>query len=89
MQRVYLNKNNNKNNIIIITIKVNQKLEKRFKNSTSIITYYEELKELIAKAKRLANVIATNSKYCKKIYKIYSDNQISLKTIKTIKLIIN
>jgi predicted transcriptional regulator len=59
-QRVYLNNSDNKSDVIVVTIKVNWELKKRLEESTLIITYYEELKKLIARAKLLANVTTTN-----------------------------
>jgi len=47
-----------------------------------IITHYEELKELIVRAKHLADVMTENQEYHEKIYKVYSDSQTSLKTVK-------
>jgi len=49
---------------------------------TLIITHHEELKELIARVKHLADVMTENQEYHKKIYKIYSDSQIFLKAVK-------
>jgi len=52
------------------------------KESTLIITHHNELKELVAKAKHLADVATENQECHKKIYKVYSDSQTSLKTVK-------
>jgi len=52
------------------------------KKSTLIITHHEELKELIAKVKHLADITTENQKCHEKIYKVYNDNQTSLKTVK-------
>jgi len=49
---------------------------------TLVITHHEELKELIARVKRLADVATKNQKYHEKIYKVYNDSQTSLKTVK-------
>jgi len=49
---------------------------------TLIITHHEELKELIARVKHLADVMTENQEYHEKIYKIYSDSQIFLKAVK-------
>jgi len=49
---------------------------------TLIITHHEELKELIARTKHLADVATKNQEYHEKIYKVYSDSQTSLKTVK-------
>ncbi len=49
---------------------------------TLVITHHEELKELIARAKHLADVATKNQKYHEKIYKVYNNSQTSLKTMK-------
>ncbi len=81
-QRVYLNNSNSRKNVMMIVMKINWKLNKRLKESTLIITHHEELKKLIAKMKHLADVAIKNRKYHEKIYKVYSDSQTSLKTVK-------
>ncbi len=63
-------------------MKINWKLNKRLKELILIIIHHEELKELIAKMKHLADIMTENQKYHEKIYKVYSDNQTSLKTVK-------
>jgi len=52
------------------------------RRSTLVITHHEELKELIMNAKHLADVVIENQECHEKIYKVYSDNQTSLKTVK-------
>ncbi len=59
-QRVYLNDNNSRKNVMMITMKINWELNKRLKKSTLIITHHEELKELIAKMKHFADVATEN-----------------------------
>jgi len=81
-QRVYLNNSDNRKNVTMIAMKINWELDKRLRESTLIITHHEELKELIAKMKHPADVVTENQEYCEKIYKVYSDSQTSLKTVK-------
>ena len=81
-QRVYLNDNNSRKNIMMIAMKINWKLNKRLKKLTLIITHHEELKELIVKMKHLADIVIKNRKCHEKIYKVHSDNQTFLKTVK-------
>ncbi len=83
-QRVYLNNNNSRKNVIMIAMRINWKLNKRLRKSTFVITHHEKLKELIAKAKHLTDVVTKNWKCYEKIYKVYSNNQTSLKTVKAI-----
>jgi hypothetical protein len=54
-----LNSNNSRDNITTTTIEVDYKLEKKLERSFIVITYYKELKELIARAKRFANITTT------------------------------
>ena len=82
-QRVYLNNSDSRNNVTTIMMKMNRELDKRLKESTLIIIHHDELKELVAKVKHFADVVTVNQECHEKIYKVYSDNQTSLKTIKT------
>jgi len=52
------------------------------KELTLVITHHDELKELVARTKHLADVAIANQEYHEKIYKVYNDNQTSLKTVK-------
>ncbi len=63
-------------------MRINWELNKRLKESTLVITHHEELKELIAKMKHLTDVVTENQECHEKIYKVYSDSQTSLKTVK-------
>ncbi len=81
-QRVYLNDNNSREDVTTTAMRINWELNKRLRKSTLIITHHEELKELIVRMKRLADVVTENRECHEKIYKVYSDNQTSLKTVK-------
>ena len=91
LQRIYFdnNNNNNNNNVTTITIKIVQEKRLKLENTTLIITDYKKLKNLIIKAKRLTIATQANTNCRNKIYKIYNNNQILLKIIKTIKSITN
>ncbi len=82
-QRVYLNDSNSRKNVMMIVMRINWELNKRLKKLTLVITHHEELKELIARMKHLADVVTKNQECHEKIYKVYSDSQTSLKTVKT------
>ncbi len=56
-QKVYLNDSNSRKNVMMIAMRINWKLNKRLRESTLVITHHEKLKELIAKAKHLADVV--------------------------------
>ncbi len=67
---------------MMIAIRINWELNKRLRESTLVITHNEELKELIARMKHLVDVVTKNRECHEKIYKVYSDSQTSLKTVK-------
>jgi len=67
---------------MMIAMRINGELNKRLRKSTLVITHNEELKELIVRMKHLADIVTENRKCHEKIYKVYNDNQTSLKTVK-------
>ncbi len=73
-QRVYLNNNDSRDDVTVIAIKINWKLNKRLKKLTLVIIHHDELKELVARAKHLADVATANQEYHEKTYKVYNDN---------------
>ncbi len=81
-QRVYLNDSDSNDDVTAIMMKMNWELNKKLRESTLVITHHDELKELVAKMKHLANVVTVNQEYHEKIYKVYNDSQTSLKTVK-------
>ncbi len=81
-QRVYLNDSDSKDDVTAIMMKMNWKLNKRLRKLTLVITDHDELKKLVVKMKHLANVVTANQECHEKIYKVYNDNQTSLKTVK-------
>ena len=85
-QRVYSNDSNSRNDVTAIAMKMNWELDKRLRKLTLIITHHDKLKELVTRAKHLADVATVNQECHEKIYKIYSDSQIFLKTVKVMTL---
>ncbi len=83
-QRVYLNDSDSRKNVMMTAMRINWELNKRLKRLILIIIHHEELKELIAKTKHFTDVATENQKCHEKIYKVYNDNQTSLKTVKVI-----
>jgi len=81
-QKVYLNDSNSRDDVTAIAMKMNWELNKRLRKSTLFIIHHDELKELVARAKHLADVATVNQECHEKIYKVYNDNQTSLKTVK-------
>ncbi len=63
--------------VTAIAMKMNWKLNKKLRELTLIITYHDELKELVVRMKHFANVATVNQECHEKIYKVYSDNQTS------------
>ncbi len=68
-QRVYSNNSDSRKNVTMTAIKINWKLNKRLKELILIIIHHEELKELIARMKHLADVMTENQEYHKKYTK--------------------
>ncbi len=83
-QRVYLNDSNSKDDVTTIAMRMNWELNKRLRRLTLVITHHDELKELVARTKHLTDVVTVNQECHEKIYKVYSDSQTSLKTVKVI-----
>ena len=81
-QRVYLNDNNSRDDVTAIAMRMNWELDKRLKRLTLVITHHDELKELVARTKHLANIMIVNQECHEKIYKESNDSQTSLKTVK-------
>ena len=73
-QRVYLNDSDSRDDVTAIAMRMNWKLDKRLRELTLVITHHDELKELVARMKHLADVTAANQECHEKIYKIYSDS---------------
>ncbi len=59
-QKVYSNDSNSKKNVTMTAMRINWKLNKRLKELTLVIIHHEELKELIARVKHLADVVTKN-----------------------------
>ncbi len=81
-QRVYSNDSDSRDDVTAIVMRMNWELNKRLKKLTLVIIHHDELKELVARMKHLADVVIVNQECHEKIYKVYSDNQTSLKTVK-------
>ena len=79
IQRAYSDENEKENDVTAITMNLNWKKKQKLKNSQLTITYHEKFENFITNAERLADVALTNSNNQNKTYKIYSNNQTSLK----------
>ena len=81
-QRVYSNDSDSKDDVTVIAMRMNWELNKRLRELTLVITHHDELKELVARTKHFTDVATANQECHEKIYKVYNDNQTSLKTVK-------
>ena len=86
--KVYFNESEkNKNeNITAATMNFNWNKKKCLKNADIALMYHNKLKNLIIIIKKLINRCEKSINARNKIYKIYSDNQTSLKIIYIISL---
>ena len=73
-QKVYLNDSDSKDDVTVIMMRMNWKLNKTLEESTLVITHHDELKELVTKMKHFADIATANQECHEKIYKVYSDS---------------
>ncbi len=73
-QKVYSNNNNSKDDVTMIMMRINWKLNKRLRKLTLIITHHDELKELVVRVKHLADITTVNQECYEKMYKVYNNN---------------
>ena len=85
--RVYSDESEKNENVIAAMMNFNWNKKKRLKDVNITITHYNELEELIMIVEKLIDYCerATNAR--DRIYKIYSDSQVSLKMIHVILLV--
>ena len=79
--RIYSDESEKNENIIVATINFNWNKKKRLKDVDIMITHHDELKKLIMIVEKLIDYYERTTNARDKIYKIYSDSQISLKMI--------
>ena len=79
--RTYFDKNEKDENVIAATINFNWNKKKRLKNVDIMITHHDKLERLIMIVEKLINRCERTTNARDKIYKIYFDNQASLKMI--------
>ena len=85
--KTYSNENEKDDEITTTIVDINWKRVKRLKNVEVTLIHHDEMKELTMTMKRLVEKCAAEiENECKnKVYKVYFDNQTSLKTIRSMK----
>ena len=79
--KVYSNENERDENVTAATMNFNWNKKRRLKNADTALTHHDELKNLIMIVEKLINHCERTTDARNKVYKVYSDNQISLKMI--------
>ena len=79
--KVYLNESEKNENVTIATMNFNWNKKRRLKNADTTFTHHNELKNLIIIVERLISHCEKMIDARNKVYKVYFDNQISLKMI--------
>ena len=79
--RVYLNESEKDENVTAATMNFNWNKKKCLKNASTAFTHHDELKSLIMIVEKLINYCERTINARNRIYKVYFDNQTSLKMI--------
>ena len=82
--RAYANESERKNDIIIAAINLDWNKKKYLKSTKIALIYHEKLKKLIMIVKELIKRCENQRNAHNKLYRIYLNNQISLKVIRVI-----
>ena len=72
--KIYLNKNDKNDDVIIAIMSFNWNTKKRLKDVEVTLTYYKELKNLIIIVEKLIKCCEIFDNACDEIYKVYFDN---------------
>ena len=83
--RAYWNESEKNDEITTVVVETNWKCVKRLKSVEITLIHYDKMKELTMTMKRLVEKCVVENECKNKIYKIYSNNQASLKTIRSMK----
>ena len=87
--QTYFDESEKNENIIVAAMNFNWNKKKRLKDVDIMITHHDELEELIMIVEELINHCERTTDARDKIYKIYFDNQVSLKAIHVISSMFN
>ena len=83
--KAYSNKSEKDDKVTAIVVETNWKYVKRLKNVEIALIYHNEMKELTMTIKRFVEKCVVENECKDKVYKIYSNNQTSLKIIRSMK----
>ena len=87
--RTYFDESEKDENVTAATMNFNWNKKKRLKDADIAITNHDEFEKLIMIIKRLINHCERTTNARDKIYKIYFDNQVSLKMIHVMSLMLD
>ena len=87
--KIYLNESERNENITIAAMNFNWNKKRRLKNISTALTHHDELKNLIMIVERLINHCEKTIDTRNKIYKVYFNNQTSLKMIHVMSSMLN
>ena len=83
--KAYSNESEKDDEVTTIVVKTNWECAKLLKSVDITLIYYNEMKRLIMTMKHLVEKCVVENEYKNKIYKVYSNNQTSLKAVRSIK----
>ena len=83
--KAYSNESEKDDEVTTIVVKTNWKCVKRLRDVEVALIHHDEMKELTMTIKHLVEKCATENKCKNKVFKVYSNNQASFKTIRSMK----
>ena len=83
--RAYSNESEKDDEVTAVAVETNWKCVKRLKNVEVALIHHDEMKELTMTMKHLVEKCVVENECKDKVYKMYSNNQTSLKTIRSMK----
>ena len=83
--KTYSNENEKDDEVTIVAVETNWKCVKRLRDVEVALIHHDEMKELTMTMKHLVEKCVVENECKDKVYKVYSNNQTSLKTIRSMK----
>ena len=83
--KAYSNESEKDDEVTIVVVETNWKYVKRLKDVEVALIHHDEMKELTMTMKHLVEKCVVENECKDKVYKVYSNNQTSLKTIRSMK----
>ena len=83
--RAYSNESEKDDEVTVVAVETNWKCVKRLRDVEVALIHHDEMKELTMTMKHLVEKYVVENECKDKVYKIYSNNQISFKAIRSIK----